>query len=620
MTSLMPVRFQELFSLKKAKINPRNICFGNVTMESDKYIVVREEHNCLIINVANSTDIVRKPISAGSVMMHPTSRILSLKCQEGKAMQIFDLELKAKIKAYMSTEHVVLWTWINSNTIGFVTESSVNHWALNDRYAEPTKVFDRHATLQSGSITSYRATSDGKFLALFGFPSKDVRNVGSLQLYSTETNTSQIIEAHAACFVQLKMEGNPNPSSLCCFSLRNAAGEGKLNIMEVSQTPTGNKPYLKKTVDFVYPAEATSDFPLSMQASSTYGILYIIDRSGYVFVFEIETGCLLYKVNISPTTIFITTEHNNGFIGINRDGQVLSFCVDEETIIPYVTGQLQNHNLALKLASRLNLPLESLRELVPTMSSIEGSDASDPPPPQNTEAISDRSDLINATQADSKQKIHEEKCAKKIDDEQLDNKQNVGEDDLKTSLKPMGDVLPEQTPLSSSSSGEVQNDKEVVNQTSLDNVLDEEFLHKFDLLIEIENFHEASKMAAEAPQNFLKTLLFRKFDLLVKNGNYTEAAKMALTAPQNIFRTPETLQKFQKTYSLLKYLQILLEQDSLNKWESLEICRIVSGQKQLVEEWLSEGKLECCKELGDFIKQYDVDLASKIYFRGDVKG
>ncbi|CAK5061071.1 unnamed protein product [Meloidogyne enterolobii] len=416
------------------------------------------------------------------------------------------------------------------------------------------------------------------------------------------------------------MEGNPNPSSLFCFSLRNAAGEGKLTIMEVSQTPTGNKPYLKKTVDFVYPACAASDFPLSMQASSTYGISYIIDRSRNVFVFEIETGCLVYTVNISPTIIFITTEHNNGFLGINRDGQVLSFCVDEETIIPYVTEKLQNHDLALKLASRLNLPLESLEELVPEkasmMSSIKGFDTSNPP--QNTETIFGRSDLINATQAENKQKIQEEKCAKKIVNEQLDNKQNGGEDDLKTSLKSLGDVLPVQTPMSSSSSREVQNDKKVVNQASSDNVLDEEFLRKFDFLIENENYHEASKMAAAAPQNTLTTLLFRKFDLLVKNGNYAEAAKMALTAPQNIFRTPETLQKFQKTYPLLKYLQILLEQDSLNKWESLEICRIVLGQKQLVEEWLAEGKLKCCKELGDLVKQYDVELASKIYFQGEV--
>lgn len=65
-------------------ISPNNISFGYVTMESDKYIVVREtvgdSSQAVVINVANPTDILRKPISADSVMMHPVSRILALKC------------------------------------------------------------------------------------------------------------------------------------------------------------------------------------------------------------------------------------------------------------------------------------------------------------------------------------------------------------------------------------------------------------------------------------------------------------------------------------------------------------------------------------------------------------
>nr|CAD2152723.1 unnamed protein product [Meloidogyne enterolobii] len=117
----------------------------------------------------------------------------------------------------------------------------------------------------------------------------------------------------------------------------------------------------------------------------------------------------------------------------------------------------------------------------------------------------------------------------------------------------------------------------------------------------------------------------RKFDLLIKNGDYHEAAKLAATAPKNILRTPQTLQKFQEavpqaTYPLVIYFTTLLEQGSLNKYESLELCRpvLVQGKKQLVEKWISEGKLECSEELGDLVKQYDVDLATSIYLRGNV--
>lgn len=80
-------------------------------------------------------------------------------------------------------------------------------------------------------------------------------------------------------------------------------------------------------------------------------------------------------------------------------------------------------------------------------------------------------------------------------------------------------------------------------------------------------------------------LFVRKFNLLLGNGNYTEAAKVAATAPQNILRTPQTLAKFQSAPAqgnvsspLLVYFNALLEQGSLNKYESLELCRPVLAQ------------------------------------------
>ena len=45
-----------------------------------------------------------------------------------------------------------------------------------------------------------------------------------------------------------------------------------------------------------------------------------------------------------------------GIIGVNRKGQVLSVTVDEENMVPYVSGTLNNQDLAYKMASRSNLP------------------------------------------------------------------------------------------------------------------------------------------------------------------------------------------------------------------------------------------------------------------------
>ncbi|CAK5090692.1 unnamed protein product [Meloidogyne enterolobii] len=100
---------------------------------------------------------------------------------------------------------------------------------------------------------------------------------------------------------------------------------------------------------------------------------------------------------------------------------------------------------------------------------------------------------------------------------------------------------------------------------------------------EDENVNEVVESASRC--NISDDDVVRKFDLLIKNGDYHEAAKLAATAPKNILRTPQTLQKLKEatpsakaTHSLVIYFTALLEQGSLNKYESLELCRPVLVQ------------------------------------------
>lgn len=90
-------------------------------------------------------------------------------------------------------------------------------------------------------------------------------------------------------------------------------------------------------------------------------------------IFDVETAFSIYVLRISTETIFVTAECslNKGVVGVSRGGQVrcmtinavdacslqvIAVGLDETTIIPYVTQQLQNPDLALKLAARCNLP------------------------------------------------------------------------------------------------------------------------------------------------------------------------------------------------------------------------------------------------------------------------
>lgn len=358
MSQILPIRFQEHLQLQNVGINAANIGFSTLTMESDKFICIREKvgetAQVVIIDMNDTANPIRRPISADSAIMNPTSKVIALKA--GKTLQIFNIEMKSKMKAHTMTEEVIFWKWITVNIIGLVTEGAVYHWAMEGD-SQPSKVFDRHATLTGCQIINYRTDAKQQWLLLVGISAQQNRVVGAMQLYSVERKVSQPIEGHAAAFANFTVEGNALPSTLFMFAVRGPQG-GKLHIIEVGQPPQGNQPFTKKAVDVFFPVEAQNDFPVAMQTSQKHGVVFLITKYGYIHLYDIETGTCIYMNRISGDTIFVTAAHEatSGIIGVNRKGQVLSVSVEDENIVTYITNTLQNPDLALKMSSRCNLP------------------------------------------------------------------------------------------------------------------------------------------------------------------------------------------------------------------------------------------------------------------------
>jgi hypothetical protein len=72
-------RYPQLTSLG---IAPQFVTFTHVTMESEKYICVREtspQNSVVIIDMAMPMQPLRRPITADSALMNPNTRILALK-------------------------------------------------------------------------------------------------------------------------------------------------------------------------------------------------------------------------------------------------------------------------------------------------------------------------------------------------------------------------------------------------------------------------------------------------------------------------------------------------------------------------------------------------------------
>ncbi len=310
----------------------------------------------IIVNLKKDNEIVKRAISADSAIMHWTREILALKAQ-GRTIQIFDLPGKQKLKATVMNEDVVFWKWFSETSLGLVTESSVYHWNVFDPTQDaPVKMFERHQNLAGCQIINYRVNDDEKWMVVVGISQKEGRVAGTMQLYSKERGISQHIEGHAAAFATFQAEGQPEPYKLFTFAVRTASG-AKLHVVEIDPNPNNPVRFAKKAVDVYFPQEATNDFPVAMQVSRKYSIVYMITKYGFIHLYDLETATCLFMNRISSETIFITAQDSEGagIIGVNRKGQVLSVSVDDNTIIPYLLQNPANSGLAVKLASRAGL-------------------------------------------------------------------------------------------------------------------------------------------------------------------------------------------------------------------------------------------------------------------------
>uniref|UniRef100_A0A8C1V2R8 Clathrin heavy chain n=1 Tax=Cyprinus carpio TaxID=7962 RepID=A0A8C1V2R8_CYPCA len=338
-------------------VSPASISFSCLTMESDRFICIREkvgeQNQVVIVDLSDPSNPIRRPITADSAIMNPASKVIALKA--ARTLQIFNMEMKSKVKAHTMTDEVLFWRWISVNTIALVTDTTVYHWSMEGD-SQPIKMFDRHASLAGCQIINYRTDEQQKWLLLIGISAQQNRVVGAMQLFSVDRKVSQPIEGHAAAFGHYKLEGNPNASTLFCFAVRGQAG-GKLHIIEVGQPQAGNQPFTKKAVDVFFPPEAQTDFPVAMQIGTKHGVIYLITKYGYFHMYDLESGVCIYMNRISAETIFVTAAHEStsGVIGVNKKGQLE--CSEE-------LGDLvkaADVSLALSVYLRANVPAKVIQ-------------------------------------------------------------------------------------------------------------------------------------------------------------------------------------------------------------------------------------------------------------------
>ncbi|RVW56591.1 Clathrin heavy chain 2 [Vitis vinifera] len=356
--------------------------------------------------------------------------------------------------------------------------------------SEPVKMFERTANLVNNQIINYRCDPSEKWLVLIGIapgsPEATTRQ-RNMQLFSVDQQRSQALEAHAASFASFKVLGNENPSTLIC------------------------KPgFTKKQADLFF-----------------------------LRILQMTFLCI-------PKVWFDICD-NKAWTSIRR-GQVLLATVNEATIVPFVSGQLNNLELAVNLAKRGNLPgaenlfmLKTtlhLRDMLRTLPFIAPMSYKCSKPKPRNKTITE-SPAYRKTCGNPRSKPESSLLAK-------DAPENVHQNGISISLRWL-------------SSGS----KNCFAQTK---------------------YKEAAELAAESPQGLLRT-------------------------PDTVAKFQSVPVQSGQTPPLLQYFGTLLTRGKLNAFESLELSRLVVNQnkKNLLENWLAEDKLECSEEL-EILLRFDYEI------------
>lgn len=351
MATILPVKYEELLVLQKLGIQQSAIKFTNVTMESDKQVVVREDSSIAIINTKTKA-VTKLPVTVESAIMNPTSNVLGLRAQSVN-LQIYNLDMKTRMKVTKMPEKepVIFWRWLDPKTVAIVTGAAVYHWSM-DGQTEPKKQFQRQNDGRQVQIIGYAASADNKWLLLQGLAKGASGLEGALQLYSVEHKKFQpTLNAHGGCFANVKLDGRDANSNLFCFT-RKDGSVTKLSIIEV-----GNPDKAAAFKAMTDTEIRDGDFVVSMTPDPKHGLLFALTKQGFLYLFDVHSGKQIFAKQVSQTAMFLSCPHTDsgGVVTLDRNGRVCLFAADENNLVPYINNTINDYDLGVRTAHRYNL-------------------------------------------------------------------------------------------------------------------------------------------------------------------------------------------------------------------------------------------------------------------------
>jgi clathrin heavy chain len=372
-----PITLNTTINLADHGIAATAFRFGNLTMESDKYLSVKDTapdgtSQVVVFDMHNNNAINKRPMKADASLMNPQDNIIALKGttegQPGNFVQVFNLDSKEKLGVYQSPEAIVFWRWAAPRVLALICEKDVFHWNLEVQGSTPEKIFQRSGKLaEAGTqVISYSTNSAMSWCLLTVISTQDQGRTidGNMQLYSMEKKQQQLLEGHFGTFGNVLVDDSGPPAGLFTFMERKAGTtQTKLHIMDVTK-PRGEglPPPFKMQSEVAMPPEAPSDFAVSMTCSEKHGVIFTLTKAGFLFMFDVATASMLVRTRVSQDLIFIGTSAklSGGTIFVNKKGAVVSVKCNEGALVNYISNQLvqlpNRQEIAFTLARRFGFP------------------------------------------------------------------------------------------------------------------------------------------------------------------------------------------------------------------------------------------------------------------------
>jgi len=218
-----PITLNTVINLADAGVSAGAFKFGNLTMESDKYISVKDNAadgspQLVVVDMHNNNAINKRPMKAEACLMNPIDNIIALKGstegQPGHFLQVFNLETKEKLGVWQAPEQIVCWRWLNPRLLGIVCEKDVYHWNVENANTTPEKIFQRAGKLAEAGVQviNYACNSQQTWCLVTGISTPDQGRTieGNMQLYSMERKPAA---SGGACWLLWQCSGDRPASS-----------------------------------------------------------------------------------------------------------------------------------------------------------------------------------------------------------------------------------------------------------------------------------------------------------------------------------------------------------------------------------------------------------------------